>query len=40
MDGCGHPYFLFGWRDEDEREENYYLIIFLSIINNMLINIL
>jgi hypothetical protein len=34
------PYFLFGWRGEDERDKNYYLIIYLSIINNMLINIL
>jgi hypothetical protein len=30
-----HFYFLFSWRNE-----NYYLIIFLNIINNMLINIL
>jgi hypothetical protein len=39
MDGV-IPIFLFGLRDEDERDYNYYLIIFLSIINNMLINIL
>jgi hypothetical protein len=27
--GWAHSYFfLFGWRDKDERDENYYLIIF------------
>jgi hypothetical protein len=33
------PVFLFDWRNKDEREENYYLIVFQIIINNTLINI-
>jgi hypothetical protein len=32
-------YYLVGWMNEDERDENYYLIIFQIIINNTLINI-
>jgi hypothetical protein len=40
VDGLSHYYFLFGWKDYNEMDDNYYLIIFLSIINNMLINIL
>jgi hypothetical protein len=39
LDGRDYPYFLFVWRDKDERDENYYLIIFQIIINNTLINI-
>jgi hypothetical protein len=33
------PIFLFGWRDKDKRNENYYLNIFLIIINNILNNV-
>jgi hypothetical protein len=33
------PNFLFGWRDKDKSDENYYLIVFQIIINNTLINI-
>jgi hypothetical protein len=28
LDEWGHPCFLFGWRGKDERDDNYYLIVF------------